>query len=267
MAVLDAGDAQIYHEVHGQGPPLLLLNGIMMSTASWAAFIPELARRFQLILFDFRDQGQSSKMRASFNQDIHVGDIVRLLDHLEISKAHVMGLSYGGQVALRLALQHPAKVRSLSLFNTPSRVPRRLMEIGKAWEAAAALNDPAKFFQLALPFIYSEPFYETHSEFLRERLRTLGSAATREWFESFIRLSRSVEDFAVSPEELKQISVPTLLVGSEQDAVISQEAMRDIYENVPGCEFLMIPRAGHAAFLEKINEFRTLVIGFALKHS
>jgi 3-oxoadipate enol-lactonase len=268
MAYLDLNDgAKIYYEVHGEGEPVIFLHGIMMNTLSWLAFIPELSKRFKLILLDFRDQGQSSKMQEQYGQDIHVGDILSLLDELNISRAHMMGLSYGGQVALRFALQHQGRIKSFCLFNTPNRVTNHLRQIGIAWETAAELNDGERFFQLAIPFIYSEPFYEAHLDFLMERQKIFKSLLTKEWFEGFVRLSRSVKDYALSPQELKTIKVPTLLVGADLDIVVSNRSMKEIHENIPNCEWLIIPDAGHGAFLEKMNEFLTILIGFVTKHS
>jgi 3-oxoadipate enol-lactonase len=259
--------AKIYYEVHGEGEPVIFLHGIMMSTPSWLAFIPELSKRFKLILVDFRDQGQSSRMKEEYSQDIHVGYILSLLDGLNISRVHMMGLSYGGQVALRFALQHQKRIKSLCLFNTPNLVSNHLREIGKAWETAAELNDGAKFFQLAIPFIYSEPFYEKNLAFLMERQKMFKASLTQEWFQGLIRLSRSVKDYSISREKLKTLQIPTLLVGADLDVVISPRSMRDIHENIPRCEFIMIPNAGHGAFLERMNEFLTILIGFVTKHS
>lgn len=268
MAYLDLKDgAKIYYEVHGEGEPVIFLHGIMMNTMSWLAILPDLSKRFRLILLDFRDQGQSSRMQQPYGQDIHIGDVLSLLDALHIPKVHIMGLSYGGQVALRFAIRHQARIKSLCLFNTPNRISNHLRQIGIAWETAAELNDGERFFQLAVPFIYSEPFYESHLEFLMERQKMFKSILTKEWFEGFIRLSRSVKDYAVPPEELKAITVPTLLVGADLDIVVSNRMMKDIHENIPNCEWLMIPSAGHGAFLERMNEFLTILIGFVTKHS
>jgi 3-oxoadipate enol-lactonase len=268
MAYLDLKDgAKIYYEVHGKGEPVIFLHGIMMNTMSWLAFVPDLSKRFKLILLDFRDQGQSSRMKEQYGQDIHIGDVLSLLDQLNITKVHLMGLSYGGQVALRFALQYQNRLKSLCLFNTPNRVTNHLRQIGIAWETAAELNDGERFFQLAIPFIYSEPFYEAHLDFLMERQKIFKSLLTKEWFEGFIRLSRSVKDYALSPEELKTIKVPTILVGADLDVVVSNRSMKDIHENIPNCEWLMIPDAGHGAFLERMNEFLTILIGFVSKHS
>lgn len=268
MSYLDLKDgAKIYYEVHGEGEPVIFLHGIMMSTVSWLAFIPELSKRFKLILVDFRDQGQSSKMKEQYDLGIHVGDVVSLLDKLDIPRVHMMGLSYGGMVALQFGLQHQKRIKSLCLFNTPNLVSNHLLEIGKAWETAAELNDGARFFQLAVPFIYSEPFYETNLGFLMERQKIFKSLLTKEWFEGFIRLSRSVKGYSISREELKTIKAPTLLVGADLDMVISQRSMKDIHENIPNCEFIVIPNAGHGAFLERMKEFLTILTGFVTKHS
>ncbi len=268
MPSLDLKDgAKIHYEVHGEGEPVIFLNGIMMNTMSWLAFIPVLSKRFKLILVDFRDQGQSSRMQEECGPDIHVGDVVSLLDELNIPKLHMMGVSYGGAVALRFALHHQKRMKSLCLFNTASLVSNHLLEIGKAWETAAELNDGARFFQLAVPFIYSEPFYEANLDFLMERQKMFESMLTKEWFEGFIRLSRGFKNYSISPVELKTIKVPTLLVGADRDIVVSQRSMKDIHQNIPHCEFIMIPNAGHAAFLERMNEFLTILIGFVTKHS
>ncbi|MDI6809800.1 MAG: alpha/beta hydrolase [Candidatus Eisenbacteria bacterium] len=268
MAYLDLKDgAKIYYEVHGEGESVIFLNGIMMNTMSWLPFIPELSKRFKLILVDFRDQGQSSKLQEGYGPDIHVRDVVSLLDELDIPMVHMMGVSYGGGVALHFALKHQKRIKSFCLFNTPNRVTNHLREIGTAWETAAELNDGERFFQLAVPFIYSEPFYETHLDFLIERQKIFKSLLTKEWFEGFIRLSRSFKNYFISPEELKTIKVPTLLVRADLDIIASGRAMKDIHENIPNCELITIPEAGHAAFLEKMNEFLTILIGFVTKHS
>jgi pimeloyl-ACP methyl ester carboxylesterase len=90
---------------------------------------------------------------------------------------------------------------------------------------------------------------------------------TKEWFEAFIRLSRSTRNYYVSPNELKTIKIPTLLIGAEHDIIAPIKEMMTIYENVSGCEFVTIPQAGHGAFLEKAKEFATIVMGFISKYS
>ncbi|MBT9165575.1 MAG: AB hydrolase superfamily protein YdjP [Chloroflexi bacterium] len=268
MPFLNSSDgARLYYEVYGEGEPIIFLGGIMMSTLSWASFVPPVSRKFRLILFDFRDQGQSSRMNEQYDLDIHVGDLLSLLDELGIPKIHMLGLSYGGQVALRFALSHQDRLKSLMLPNTTSFISSHLAEIGKAWEIAAELNDGEKFFQLAIPFVYSGTFYQSSLDLLRQRQGMFKTLLTKEWFEGFIRLSRSTRNYYTSPEELKTIMVPTLLIGAEEDILTPVRLMETIHESVKNCEFVIIPKAGHGAFLEKMNEFLSIIMGFVIKHS
>jgi len=268
MATLRVHDGiELYYEEHGQGEPVVLLGGIMMSTASWALHAPVLAQHVRLILLDLRDQGRSGRMNHEYTLDVHVPDVVALLDALGIPAAHLIGLSYGGQVALRVALAHPDRVRTLILANSNHYIPNHLAEIGRAWQVAAELNDGERFFQLAVPFIYSAEFYAQHLDFLRQRQVMFKSLLTKEWFAGFQRLCRSAEGAAVSVADLGTLRLPTLLIGAEDDMITPVRLMEEMHRAVPGCEFITLPRAGHGAFLERAGEFLTAVIGFLAKHN
>ena len=81
----------LYYEIHGQGPPLVLLNGIMMNTLSWAEHIEKLKDRFQLIVYDMRDQGRSSRLEEGYDNGVHAKDLKRLLDHLNLPQTPPLG--------------------------------------------------------------------------------------------------------------------------------------------------------------------------------
>jgi len=258
---------RLHYEEHGQGEPLLLLNGIMMNTLSWAEFVPFFAARFRLILLDFRDQGQSSRHDRPYDLESHAADLLALLDGLGLARAHVVGLSYGGQVALRFAVGHRERLQSLVLANVACDISNHLRAIGQAWERAAELADGERFFQLAIPFIYSADFYERSWDALKQRQELFKTLLTKEWFEALVRLNRSVAGYSVSPEELRTITVPTLLIGAEDDMLVPLRRMDALHESLPDCEFVTLRRAGHGAFLERKKEFMTLVSGFVAKHS
>ena len=109
---------QVFYEDHGQGSPLLLLNGVFMSTTSWEPFVPVFSRQNRLLLLDFLDQGKSDKMEYQYSQETQVDVAVALLDYLGLEAAHVVGISYGGQIALRMALTKVGRVTKLVLANT-----------------------------------------------------------------------------------------------------------------------------------------------------
>ncbi|MBN1375552.1 MAG: alpha/beta fold hydrolase [Dehalococcoidia bacterium] len=239
----------------------------MMNTMSWAAHMPLLSQKFQLILMDFRDQGQSSKMHSGYSIDIHVGDVLKLLDALFIPKVHLMGLSYGGYVALLFALAHQDRLKTLMLPNTNNFIPNHLKVIGKSWEVAASLNDGEKFFQLSTPVIYSGPFYEKYMEVLLQRQAMFKALLTKEWFDGFVRLSQSIQQYNLTPQQLQTIKVPTLLIGADKDIITPVDLQNILHGNIADSEFVIIKDAGHGAFLEKMNEFMTLILGFVTKYS
>lgn len=257
---------ELYYEVHGSGEPLLLLGGIMMSAASWAAHVPVLSRHVRLILLDMRDQGRSGRMKGEYPLDIHVPDIVALLDELKIERAHVMGVSYGGQVAQRFAVTHPERVRTLILANVNHYITNLLAETGKAWEVAASLNDGERFFQLAIPYIYSRAFYAEHLEALHQRQAMFKSALTKDWFDGFVRLCHSAMGFRMTEDELHRLLMPTLLLGADEDQLTSPRVMEEMYKAIPHCEFVTLPGSGHGACLERPGDFMTVMIGFVLKN-
>ena len=268
MAILEIADGNnIFYELFGDEskPPVLVLNGIMMSTASWKGFVDEFARHFRLILMDFRDQGQSSREKQQYNISIHVSDVKLLLSRLSISKINVIGLSYGGQVAQLLALDSPGLIKTLVLANTPARITPYLSELGEAWKEAAKLEDGEKFFSLAIPFIYSDYFYNRNLKWLKARQKLFHDLLNREWFEGFSRLASSNPDFDVV-DELSRITCPTLLICADRDIITPLEEMKILHEKIAKSEMLIIHDAGHGAFLEKPAEFMTAIFGFILKN-
>jgi pimeloyl-ACP methyl ester carboxylesterase len=268
MGVLNLKDGgSIYYEIHGEGEPLIFMNGVMMNTMSWMDYIPLLADKFKLVLVDFRDQGRSSKLAEGYDLDIHVQDILALLDELKIDKVHMVGPSYGGEVALKFALKYQNRLKTLILPNTLTWVPNQLRAIGQGWEEAAQIYDGARFFKLVIPWVYSRHFYQSSLEWLNQRQRLFKDMLTKEWFDSFVRLSQSTRSYNISPEQLQTIKVPTLLIGSDEDTVTPIDLMAVMYENIKGCEFVIMYKTAHGAVLERMHEFVTVICGFVFKHS
>lgn len=254
---------KIYYETYGQqGPWVVFLNGIMMSTASWEGFKESISKDNRLLLMDFRDQGNSSKIE---NQDytwkLHVNDLLELLDHLKIDQIHMLGVSYGGQVALEFTRENQDRLASLLLVNVTPKVTRFLQAISDSWELAAKLNSGSDFFTIAIPPIYSDVFYEEQYDWLQKRQDIFEKMLTKEWFEGFTRLSKSAKDFDCS-DLISKIKVPTLVLSAEKDILTPAEKMNEMASQIKDSVYLQIPNAGHAAFYEKQKAFLTAVKGF-----
>jgi len=251
----------MYYETHGEGEPLVILNGIMMSTGSWASFIDIFSKKNKLVLVDFIDQGQSDKADGQYSQDMHVEMLRELFEVLELGKVHLAGVSYGGEVAQRFALKYQEQLLSLILANTTSYTNKILKDIGDGWIYAAKTYDGSTFFKVTMPYIYSPEFYEANFTWLKNREKAFSISLKPEWYEGFIRLVRSAEDLNIT-DELYKIKVPTLIIGAEYDITTPIRYQEVIQRRILNSKLVVIKGSGHAAMYEKPHEFTTAILGF-----
>src|SRR6202035_5546773 len=121
MAWADLTDVQCYYELLGEGPPLLLIPGLGTTCRLWDSTAPELAQHFSLMLPDNRDVGKSIGKRTPRMLSDFSADLIELLDTLQVERAHVLGISLGGVIAQRLAIDHPSRVDRLVLLSCTNR--------------------------------------------------------------------------------------------------------------------------------------------------
>ncbi|MFN5721174.1 MAG: alpha/beta fold hydrolase, partial [Bradyrhizobium sp.] len=120
MAKLNRSGVDIYYEIHGSGPPLILTHGYSSTSAMWQGQIEALSKRHKLILWDMRGHGQSDYPDDpdAYSEALTVGDIAALLDAAGADTAVVGGLSLGGYMSLAFHRAHPARVRALLIIDT-----------------------------------------------------------------------------------------------------------------------------------------------------
>ncbi len=263
MSTFQFQNKTVFYSVTGQGKPILLLNGIMMSTASWKPFVETFSKDNQLIMVDFFDQGQSEKLPGQeYTQVIQVALLEALLNHLGLASVNVVGISYGGSVAMQFAIAHPQKVQRLVLFNATSHTSDWLMDIGRAWNKAAASGDGAAYYYTAIPTIYSPQFYAKRIDWMKNREKILVPVFSNPVFtQAMIRLTNSSETHDVRPF-LKNITAPTLIVSSEFDYITPMPEQTYLHEQIPNSELVILPGTGHASMYEKPLLFASLILGF-----
>lgn len=251
----------IYYETYGKGEPLVLLNGIMMSTASWSAFIKTFSKNYKLFLIDFVDMGQSDKAEGNYTQDIHVETLRELFHKLNLEKVNMIGISYGGEVAIQFAIKYGEILRSLTLANTTSYTFNALKDIGDCWDRAAATHDGSTFFSATMPHIYSPEFYEANIKWMKDREKLFKKTLTSEWYEGFRRLNNSSLEYDVR-DELYKINMPTLVIGGEYDSLLPVRYQEEIHKKIKDSKMVIIKEAGHASMYEKPYEFSSSILGF-----
>lgn len=264
MAILSASKGSIYYEVHGDGDQtLIFLNGIMMSTMSWGAFIDYFKKDYTFVLVDFYDQGRSDYLEGEvYTQEIQVDVVKTLIEKLALKNITLMGISYGGEIAMQFALAHQEMIDRLILANTTAYTNKQLKTIGESWIIAAETLDGKTFFKATIPPIYSSRFYETHYDWLCAREALFVESLTEKWYKGFIRLVKSAESLDVV-SELHRIKCPVMVIGADQDMVTPAFCQEALVKGISHAEYIVIKDSGHASMYEKPMTFAAIVDGFA----
>ncbi len=250
----------LYYELHGpEGAPVLVLNnGILMNAAgSWALQTAAFSANYRVLQYDCRGQGQSDHPDDAYSMDVHADDLAALLGVLGIGRAHVLGISYGGEVAQAFALKYPALVESLILADTVSEVGPELRLIVEGWKAAAVANDPDLFFLVTVAWNFSPEFIAARAAILqasRALYRELDLAAVARLCDAFLEV-----DFT---GRLHEVRVPTCIIVGQQDHLKGTGYAETIHRAIPGSRLKVLPGAGHAVCMESPVAFNAAVLEF-----
>ena len=264
MGYIQVDGYQVHYQTYGnQGRPLVLLNGIMMSTASWKPFIEEFSQNNRLILVDFLDQGQSQRMQESYTHQIQVEVLHGVLEYLAMGPAAIMGISYGGEIAIQYALAHPENVNRLILCNTCGRTSAWLKKIGDGWNEVAKTGSGYAYYLTTIPVIYSTEFFQDHADWMEGREAFLTQYFSQpEVLQALIRLTDSSVGYDVV-DRLHQIQCPTLVLSSSEDALVPPTEQQILHQHIPDSIYLTLNGSGHASMYENPAAFAALVLGFA----
>jgi 3-oxoadipate enol-lactonase len=264
MGYVDVNETKIYYETHGEGEVVAFLNGIFMSTQSFSQFLPLFTKKYKVLLHDFRGQWNSGKEGEKYSLELHSKDFFILLEKLKIEKVNIVGISYGGEVALKFATLYPEFVKSLVIISSVSEIDDCIYEKIEKWKDGARTKDANKFIDSWLNDVYSKKFLEKYENFLRnkiiESLKNFDYDASIKLIDSFLEL----KDNPLTPF-LNKISSPTLVIGSEFDSIKPVKFSKIIHENIKNSEFVIVGESGHAVNVEKFNEVQTLILGFLEK--
>ncbi|MFH0767592.1 MAG: alpha/beta hydrolase [Bacillota bacterium] len=263
MSILNYLGRNIFYDVQGEGKPILILNGIMMSTKSWEPFVKSFTAANQFIRLDFIDQGQSDKLEnGAYTQNTQVDIIESLFKHLELHKVNIVGISYGGEVAAMFAIKYPYMVDRLVLFNTTPYTSPWLAEIGHQWNAIGKTRDGAAYYKATIPVIYSTSYYKARLDWMKKREAFLLPIFSNPVFlDAMERLTNSAESYDVR-NDLDKIVAPTLIIAADEDFLTPIANQKELHKAIKNSEMIILPGVGHASMYERPLIFVTLVLGF-----
>jgi pimeloyl-ACP methyl ester carboxylesterase len=259
---LPVGEHRIWWELHGTGEreTVCLLNGLAMHTKAWYPFLDDLPG-YDVLLYDYLGQGDSSAPDEPFTIPDLAGYLLAILDHLGIARVHVMGVSYGGFVALDFARLFQERLDTLTLSGILlSR--ERTFELYQAMSLRFYEGGPA-LFPLYTHYLYEKIFGERFllavppETFEAMRLRFEERYAGR--IHSLVRLTLAQNPFFDGLEarlpEYRAVRTPTLILAGEQDRAIPLWAQARLADVFPHSRFELLPEAGHVVYLERRDLF------------
>ncbi|MBC7357262.1 MAG: alpha/beta fold hydrolase [Desulfacinum sp.] len=262
MAYCPTDSVEIYYEVHGSGPPLLLVSGLGGGTWSWYGQIPYFSRRYTTIVFDNRGAGRSSMPPGPYTMSDFASDTLALLDHLGIERCFLAGLSMGGMIAQETVLRAPGRFQALALGCTHCGGDVR---ISPDPEVIARFTDneglsQEEIIEKNLPFFFSRRALEEDPEAV-EAYRKAQLSVPLQPPEAFHAQLAAIQTFDCC-DRLGSLSVPTLVVTGTEDVLVPPENARILARRIQGAVLVELEGAGHALHAECRDELNRLLDDF-----
>ena len=255
----------IAHRLTGNpdGPPLLLLNGGMMTIAAWEPIAAPLGERYRVVRCDFRGQ-LLSPGEPEPRLEAHVADLVALLNLLGTGRIHVAGASFGALIGLLFAALHPERVASVAALTATEQITPEMWEgTARLREAALAAvdgGDGGVVYDLLIPQTYSPGYLETNAAALALYRRQIAALPTV-WFQGLVGILGALEGLDLRPV-LPRIQSPALIVGAGEDRIFPPEHSWALAKVIPGAHLAMIPGAPHGAVVESAGRIVEILRDF-----
>ena len=251
MPFLALGSCRIRYELDGPeaGPAYVLVNGLTQYAELWGAYRDALvARGFRVATFDLLGQGASDKPALFISQDDQVAALGLLIDQLGDAPVFLSGISFGGLIALRYAIEHGNRLAGLALMSTFAELSPQLLLLGTALRTGLILGGTSYLQDLLLPMNLSDAW-------LGPQLGNLEAIKRQGWLTNDVyalqNLMESFLDFKPLTPQLSSIGIPTMILNGEFDFLTPRALHETLRLQIPDSALVIIPRAFHAFTLEK----------------
>ncbi len=259
MPTVQRPGAEVYYEVTGQGPPILLGHSLLCDGRMWDGVVPALSRSYRVINPDFRGHRHSTAS-AAYSLDDLADDWLAILDREGVERAALCGLSMGGMAAMRLALAQPDRVAGLALIdsngdrdNFMGRLRFRLMAVlYRHFGLFGMLRRKVLSLMLGRTSLRERP------EVVERAVELMRTHDRRQLVRAIYALVRR----SAIAERLASIRCPSLILVGEEDLSTPVVRSRRLHELIHGSELEVIPEAGHLSALERPTLVAEKVLGF-----
>ncbi|MGH7324324.1 MAG: alpha/beta fold hydrolase [Candidatus Rokuibacteriota bacterium] len=265
MPKVRVGDIELFYVEAGQGEPVVLIMGFGGDHLAWGFQFQTFAERYRVIAFDNRGAGQTDSPDHPYTTRLMAEDTAGLMDALGIAQAHVVGVSMGGMIAQELALNHPARVRTLHLGCTLARPDAYMKALIAAWrEVRVNVSREAALRSFGL-WLFAPATYSERPEFVELIFQNALANPYPQTLTGFVRQGDAIAGHDTL-DRLHALRCPTLVSVAEEDILVPPRFSRELAGRIPGAKLQMVPGAGHVYFWEQPGAFNALCLEFLAQH-
>ena len=259
MPRISIGDCSLYYEDHGSGEPLMLVPGLGGVGAGFSKQIPALSKHFRVIVHDHRGCGQSDKPLMRYSVEQMTGDVLKLMDALNISSAHYLGHSTGGAIGQIIAIEQPQRLKKLVLSSTWTHPDAYFTRVFEVRRALLAHLGPLAYARGSTPGLYPG-WWVAQNEAMFDQQEAAQAAnfppveVTLSRIDAIMRFDRRAG--------LGRISAPAMVTVSADDSLTPPYFAEAIAQAIPRAKLRILPRGGHLNYQVIDEEYNETMIGF-----
>jgi len=257
MNTVEANGISINYTIEGSGPWVTLSHSLTTDLSMWDQLAVALAPTFTVLRYDTRGHGKSSAPDSAYSFDQLGGDVLGLLDALNIARSHFVGLSMGGMIGQHLALQAPQRLNKLVIANSTSRIPPEAAAIWDERIAQARAQGTAALAEATLGRWFTPAFRSARPDVMA-RIAAMIEATPVAGYVGCAEAIRRLDLTA----RLPHVTTPTLVVVGADDPGTPPAASSVIAAAIPGARLEIIPSASHLSCIEQPETFNRLVANF-----
>jgi pimeloyl-ACP methyl ester carboxylesterase len=249
--------ARLYYEVIGTGHPLILIHGFTLDTRVWDYQFHHFSSWYRVIRYDVRGYGKSSLPQGE--RYSRSDDLKSIMKHLEVSSAHILGLSMGGQIAIDFVLEYPTMVNSLILADAAIE-GYQWKEFGRAFNNTVEISMKSGV-EAGKEYFSSLEIFKPAAEKPEVAMKLMKMLTDYSGWH-FINDDPYIQLDPPAIDRLGEISDPTLVVMGELDTADFHEIGRLFIEGIPNSSKVVLPSVGHISNLEAPENFNEVVSDF-----
>lgn len=250
-----ADDTDIYYEIHGGGPPMVMIAGLGDDHMSWAPQVKFFSNYFSVIAFDNRGIGKSSTPKGPYSVRQMAEDTHHLATSLDLSPVIAMGSSMGGAISQEWAIKYPDDIDQLILTNTWAKRDAFTDALFDHWISLANTGGGKHIVESLLVFCYSPAFLNSNPQVAADFL-----SFDPPRLDGFAAAAQACHDHH-SIDRVQNIRHRTLVIAGEQDILTRAEFSQHLADAMPNAEYTSFP-TGHMVFWEMPDGFNERVAQF-----